>query len=132
MVLVVDTTPATPPGVAIVVACLGLLGLVAFEVEQRRKEIAVRRVIGAGEWNITGMLATDFLKWVVVANVVAWPLEILGMDRWLDGFTVRCPLRIPPFLIAGAAAVLIALITISFQSIRAARTDPASVLRRDG
>jgi putative ABC transport system permease protein len=118
-------------GVAVIIACLGLLGLVAFEVEQRKKEIAVRRVLGANEWKIVKMLAVNFLRWVMVANIIAWPLEIFGMNRWLDSFAYRVPLRIPPFFAAGAAAVLIAMITISYQSIKAARTDPVIALRQD-
>jgi putative ABC transport system permease protein len=118
-------------GVAIFIACLGLIGMVAFSVEERRKEIAIRKVLGSSEARIIRLLGTDFLKWVAVANVIAWPLGYFGMIRWLSVFAYRVPYTIWPFVIAGICALAIALLTMSYQSLRAARTNPAAVLRHE-
>jgi len=118
-------------GVAIFIACLGLVGMVAFSVEERRKEIAIRKVLGSSEARIINLLGSDFLKWVAVANVIAWPLGYFGMNRWLSAFAYRVPFTIWPFVIAGFCALVIALLTMFYQSLRAARTNPASILRHD-
>ena len=118
-------------GVAIFIACLGLLGLVSFSVEERRKEIAIRKVLGSSEARIFKLLASDVLKWIAVANVIAWPLGYFGINRWLRVFAYRTPFTIWPFVIAGVCALAIALLTMSYQSLRAARTNPAEVLRHD-
>jgi len=118
-------------GVAIFIACLGLIGMVSFSVEERRKEIAIRKVLGSTEVRIIKLLGSDFLKWVAVANVIAWPLGYFGMNRWLSVFAYRVPLSIWPFVIAGICALAIALLTMSYQSLKAARTNPAAVLRHD-
>lgn len=118
-------------GIAILIACLGLLGMVSFSVEERRKEIAIRKVLGSSESRIIKLLASDFLKWIVVANVIAWPLGYFGINRWLNLFVYRVPLKVWPFLIAGISALIIALLAMSFQSVKAARTNPADVLRHD-
>lgn len=118
-------------GVAIFIACLGLVGMVAFSVEERRKEIAIRKVLGASEARIIGLLGSDFLKWVALANVIAWPLGYFGMNRWLSRFAYRVPFTIWPFVIAGVCALAIAILTMIYQSIKAARTNPASVLRHE-
>ncbi len=118
-------------GVAIFIACLGLLGLISFSVEERRKEIAIRKVLGSSEARIIKLLASDFLKWIAVANVIAWPLGYFGINRWLSVFVYRTPFTIWPFVIAGVCALAIALLTMSYQSLRAARANPADVLRHD-
>ncbi|MDH4217892.1 MAG: ABC transporter permease [Candidatus Aminicenantes bacterium] len=118
-------------GVAIFIACLGLIGMVAFSVEERRKEIAIRKVLGSSEARIIKLLGSDFLKWVAVANVIAWPLGYFGMNRWLSVFAYRVPFTIWPFVIAGICALAIALLTMFYQSLKAARTNPAAVLRHD-
>ncbi len=116
-------------GLAIFIACLGLIGLVAFSIEQRRKEIAIRKVLGSGEKKIFSLLAVDFLKWVFIANLVAWPCSHFAMARWIQAFVFRAPFRPWPFLIAAAGTLCIAFLTISFQTLRATRTNPADVLR---
>jgi putative ABC transport system permease protein len=118
-------------GVAIFIACLGLLGLISFSVEERRKEIAIRKVLGSSEARIIKLLASDFLKWIAVANVIAWPLGYFGINRWLRVFVYRTPFTIWPFVISGVCALAIALLTMSYQSLRAARTNPSDVLRHD-
>ena len=118
-------------GIAIFIACLGLIGLVAFSIEQRQKEIAIRKILGSGEKKIFTLLAVDFLKWVVVANLIAWPCAHFAMSRWLDAFVFRTPFRPWPFLTAAVATLVFAFLTISFQTLRATRTNPADVLRHD-
>jgi putative ABC transport system permease protein len=119
-------------GIAIFIACLGLVGLVAFSIEQRRKEIAIRKILGSGEKKIFALLAIDFLKWVAIANLIAWPCSHLAMSRWLHAFVFRTPFKPWPFLVAAVATLFIAFLTISFQTLRATRTNPANVLRHEG
>jgi putative ABC transport system permease protein len=118
-------------GIAIFIACLGLVGLVAFSIEQRRKEIAIRKILGSGEKKIFSMLAIDFLKWIVIANLIAWPCSRIAMSRWLQAFVFRTPFQPWPFLIASVATLFVAFVTISFQTVRATQTNPANVLRHD-
>jgi len=115
--------------IAIFIACLGLFGLASFTAEQRRKEIGVRKVLGASVSNIVLLLSTSFTKLVVVAFVVAAPLAYFAMDRWLQDFAYRVDLSWPVFLIAGLSALLVALLTVSYQSIRAALSNPVEALR---
>ena len=119
-------------GIAIFIACLGLIGLVAFSIEQRRKEIAIRKILGSGEKKIFSLLSVDFLKWVVIANVIAWPCAHFAMSRWLNAFVFRTPFQPWPFLVAAAGTLFFAFLTISFQTLRATRTNPADVLRCEG
>ncbi|MCB2212679.1 ABC transporter permease [bacterium] len=116
---------------AIVIACLGLLGLSAYAAESRRKEIAVRKVLGSGEGRILGMLAVEFLKLVLIASVIAAPLAYFGMQRWLEEFVYRIDLTVIPFVLAALIAMAITMLTVSWQAWRAARTRPAMVLRAE-
>ncbi len=118
-------------GLAIFIACLGLFGLTSFSTEQRRKEIAVRKVLGSSEARVVFLLTGEFLKWVAISNLIAWPLCWFTMKMWLDDFTYRAPWSPVPFLTAGAAALLIAAITVSFQTIRASRTNPVEAIRTE-
>ena len=113
----------------IVIACLGLLGLAAFAAELRTKEIGVRKVLGASVASIAGMLSKDFVMLVLIANAVAWPIAYLAMSRWLDNFAYRTDLSWWIFAIAGGSAVLIALLTVSFQAIKAAVSNPVDALK---
>ncbi len=117
-------------GVAIFIACLGLLGLASFAVEQRQKEIAIRKIIGCSERKIVMHLANDFLKWVMLANFFAWPLGYFCMQRWLAGFVYKIPFGVIPYLLSGISALVLALLTISFQSLKAAHSNPAATLRQ--
>jgi putative ABC transport system permease protein len=119
-------------GIAIFIACLGLIGLVAYAIEQRQKEVVIRKVLGCGEKKIFTLLASDFLKWVLLANIIAWPGAYFAMNQWLNGFTYRVSFLVWPFLIAAAASALIALVTISLQTMRAARANPVDILRQIG
>ncbi len=114
---------------AIAIACLGLLGLATFATQQRTKEIGVRKVLGASVPEIVVLLSREFVKWVAVAALIAWPFAYLAMGRWLRGFAHRTELDIGLFLFAGLATLLIAIMTVSFQAVRAARTNPVDSLR---
>lgn len=118
-------------GVAIFLACFGLFGLVDFTVRQRRKEIGIRKVLGATVVGITGLLAKDFLKLVVVSFVIAFPIAYWFMQKWLADFAYRIDLQWWMFASAGVAAVVVAFLTVSFQSIRAALTNPVKSLRSE-
>jgi len=114
---------------AIFVACLGLFGLAAFTAEQRTKEIGIRKVLGATTSNIVSLLNKEFIKWVLVANLIAWPVAYYAMNRWLQGFAYRTSIGPGIFAFSAAAAVLIALLTVSSQAIKAAVANPADALR---
>lgn len=118
-------------GLAILIACFGLFGLAAFTAERRRKEMGIRKALGATATSIVTLLSADFLKLVGVAFVVATPLTYGGMQQWLTSFAYRVDLGLGVFALAGGAALLIALLTVSTQAIRAARTDPATTLRSE-
>jgi putative ABC transport system permease protein len=118
-------------GVAILIACFGLFGLAAFTAERRRKEIGIRKALGATMASIIQLLSADFLKLVAVAFVVAVPLVYGLMQQWLASFAYRVDLGLGVFVLAGGTALLIALLTVSTQAIRAARTDPATTLRSE-
>lgn len=114
---------------AIFVSCLGLFGLAAFVAEQRTKEIGVRKVLGAPLSNIMWLLTGQFVKRVIVANLIAWPLGYWIMNRWLQGFAFRASLSIWIFLASGLAALAIAALTVSSQVIKAALANPAESLK---
>ncbi|QNF32627.1 ABC transporter permease [Adhaeribacter swui] len=118
-------------GLAIFIACLGLLGLVAFTVTQRTKEIGIRKVLGASVTSIVTLLSRDFLKLVLLANVIAWPLAGWFMHQWLQDFAYRTPISWWLFALAGLAAILMALLAVSFQAIKAAVANPVKSLRTE-
>ncbi len=111
------------------IACLGLLGLAAFTTRQRTKEIGVRKVLGASIPGITFLISKEFLKWVVLANIIAWPVAYIAMNQWLGSFAYRAPIGIWSFIVSALLALLIAIITVSYQSIRAAAANPMEALR---
>jgi len=116
---------------SVLVSCLGLFGLAAFTTEQRRKEIGIRKVLGASVTGITSLLAKDFLKLVVVAIVVATPVAYFFMKKWLADFAYRIDIQWWMFAVAGLTAVGIAFLTVSFQSVRAALANPVKSLRSE-
>ncbi len=118
-------------GLTIFIACLGLFALAAFAAERRTKEIGIRKVLGATVAGITGLLAKDFLKLVMAGIVIATPLAYWAMNRWLSDFAYRIDIRWWMFAGAGAAAVAVAFLTVSFQSIKAALADPVKSLRSE-
>jgi putative ABC transport system permease protein len=116
-------------GFAILIACLGLFGLASFTAASRTKEIGVRKVLGASVGGIVALLSKDFLKLVALAFLVAVPLAYLLMQRWLSDFAYHVDLSPGVFVLAGALALGIALLTVSYQSIKAALADPVRSLR---
>ncbi len=116
-------------GLAILIACLGLFGLATFNTLQRVKEIGIRKVLGASVFNIVRLLSSEIVILVLVANVIAWPVAWYFMDQWLDTFAYKIGLSVWLYIVAAFAAILIALLTVSMQTIRAARTNPANTLR---
>ncbi|MDY8137524.1 ABC transporter permease [Aquimarina sp. 2201CG5-10] len=116
---------------AILISCLGLFGLAAYTAEQRNKEIGVRKVLGASVSRIVRLLSKDFLKLVLIAIVIAIPLAWFVMKNWLDGFAYRININWWVFIVAGLTAVMIALFTVSFQTIKAAIANPIKSLRTE-
>ncbi len=114
---------------AIFVSCLGLFGLAAFVTEQRTKEIGIRKILGARLSTILWLLTGQFVKWVVVANLIAWPVGYWVMGRWLQGFAARTSLTAGLFIVSGLAAVAVAVLTVSSQVLRAAHANPTDSLR---
>ncbi|UCE41827.1 MAG: ABC transporter permease [Candidatus Aminicenantes bacterium] len=114
---------------AIFISCLGLFGLAAQIAEQRTKEIGIRKVMGATVVGITLLLTRDFMKWIIVANVIAWPTAYLAMNKWLQNYAYRTSIGIDIFVLAAVMALLIAFLTVSFQTFRAAIADPVDSLR---
>jgi len=114
---------------SVAIASLGLFGLVSFATARRKREIGVRRVFGASVSGLTIRLASEFLRWVLLANALAWPLTYLVMRQWLEDFAYRTPIGIGVFLLAGVSVLLVAMLTVSVQSVRAARANPVDSLR---
>jgi ABC-type antimicrobial peptide transport system permease subunit len=118
-------------GLAIFISCLGLFGLAAYTAERRTKEIGIRKVLGASVAGITRLLTKDFLRLVLLSALIAFPLAWWAMNKWLQGYTYRITISWWIFLAAGVAAMAIALITISFQSVKAALSNPVKNLRSE-
>ncbi len=114
---------------AIVIGCLGLFGLASYLAEKRTKEIGIRKVLGADVSKIVMLLSQEYLKIVLIANVIGWPLAYYFMDKWLNGFAYRIDIGWYFFAISGLATVMVALITVSYQSIKAAISNPIKALR---
>ena len=118
-------------GIAIFIACLGLLGLSSFAITQRIKEIGIRKVMGASAGNIVLLLSKDFLKLVIIAAVIAFPVAWYTMHRWLADFAYRIDISWWVFIVAGVIAACIALLTVSIQAIKAAMANPVKSLRTE-
>ena len=116
---------------AVFIGCLGLLGLASFMAEQKAREIGIRRVLGASVSGVTMMMSGQFMKWVLAANVIALPAAWVVMNRWLKGFAYRTEFSIGILLVGAGLSLGLALVTVSFQSIRAARLNPAVTMRHE-
>jgi putative ABC transport system permease protein len=116
---------------AIVIACLGLFGLATFNAMQRVKEIGIRKVLGASVSNILGLLSREMVVLVIISNLIAWPVAWYFMDDWLSTFAYHVSMDPVAYVLAGIAAVCIALVTVSAQTIRAATSNPANTLRHE-
>jgi putative ABC transport system permease protein len=117
--------------IAIFIACLGLLGLSSFAITQRIKEIGIRKVLGAGTGRIVILLSKDFLKLVIIAALIAFPIAWYAMHQWLGGFAYRIDISWWVFIMAGIIAACIALLTVSIQAIKAAMANPVKSLRTE-
>jgi putative ABC transport system permease protein len=116
---------------AIIVSCLGLFGLSIYTIGQRIKEISIRKVLGASVSSIVALLSKDFLKLVLIAILIASPIAWYTMHRWLEDFAYKINIGWWIFLFSGSLVIIIALLTISFQSIRAALMNPVKSLRTE-
>ncbi len=116
---------------AIFIGCMGLFGLAAFSAEQRIKEIGIRKVLGASVLSITALLSKGFVRLVLISSLIAFPIAWWAMNKWLEDFSYRISVTWWVFVVAGAAALLIALITVSFQAIKAAVSNPVKNLRTE-
>lgn len=118
-------------GIAILISCLGLFGLATYTAEVKRKEIGIRKVLGSSVSGIVKLISKDFLKLVIVSIIIAVPVAWWAMSKWLEGFAYRTNIEWWVFAIAGILALLIALITVSFQAIKAAVANPVKSLRSE-
>ncbi len=114
---------------SVLIGCLGLFGLASYSAERRTKEIGIRKVLGASAARITYLLSKEFTKWVLLANVVAWPAAYLIMSRWLQNFAYRSGIGIGTFILAGGVALAIAFLTVAYQAVKASIADPISALK---
>lgn len=114
---------------AIFVSCLGLLGLASFMAEQRTREIGIRKVLGATIPGIVSLLSKEFIAWVLIANLISWPVAYYLMNQWLEGFAYRIVISGWPFLISGFLALVITMLIVGYQAIKAARVNPVVSLK---
>ena len=114
--------------IAVLIACLGLIGLAAFTAEQRRKEISIRKVLGASPTGISFLLCKEFLLLIAVANVLAWPVAYYAANNWLQSFAYRQDLQVAIFILTGVSSFAMALLTVSYQAIKAALANPVEAL----
>ncbi len=115
--------------IAIFISCLGLLGLSAFVAEQKTKEIGIRKTLGASISGVVLLLTKQFFLWILLANIIAWPVAYVAMRNWLNNYSFRTNLGISLFLLAAAATLVITMLTVSFQAVKAALANPAKSLR---
>ena len=116
-------------GFAIFISCLGLFGLALFMAEQRKREISIRKVLGASTANILTLLNRDFIRLVAIANLIAFPLAYIIIDKWLSAFEYRVSISVIPFILAISLSVLIAILTVSIQSVKVAKANPVDALK---
>ncbi|MFC2082281.1 ABC transporter permease, partial [Bacteroidota bacterium] len=116
---------------ALMIASLGLFGLAAFMTQRRTKEIGVRKVLGASIPSVVMLLSREFIIWVIIANLVAWPISHYAMTKWLQSFAYRIDINIWVFITAGIIALIIAIGTVTYQSIKAAIANPTNSLRAE-
>jgi putative ABC transport system permease protein len=116
---------------AIFISCLGLFGLASFMAEQRTKEIGIRKVLGATVSSVTLLLSKEYTKWLLLANIIAWPMAYFAMHKWLEGFAYRVGVSVFTFVLAGSLTLFIALLTVSYQAIKASVANPVEALRHE-
>ena len=113
----------------LIIACLGLFGMASFISEQRTKEIGIRKVLGAPVSGIVILLSKAFVKWVIIANFIAWPISYFAGRKWLQNFAYHAHIGVEIFIISAIMALFIALCTVSFQAVKAARANPVDSLK---
>jgi putative ABC transport system permease protein len=118
-------------GFTVFIACLGLFGLAAFTADRKTKEIGIRKILGATTASLIQLLSWEFIRWVVLANLIGWPIAYYFMWLWLQSFAYRTNISIWLFFAAAAASISIAILTVLAQSLRAVRKNPAVSLRND-
>ena len=116
-------------GIVFIVTCLGLLGLAVFITEQKTKEIGIRKVLGASISQIIALLSKDFLKWIVIANAIAWPVSYFAMTLWLRNFAYRIHIAPLIFIMSALITLFIASLTVSFRVVKIACANPVESLR---
>ena len=116
---------------AIFVACLGLLGLVSFLTEQRKKEVGIRKVLGASAGLVVGLFLKEFIRLVLVSCLLAWPIAYWATNEWLQNFAYRIEISALPFLIGGAFMVALTTITVAYKVIKTAQANPIEALRHE-
>ena len=116
-------------GFAIFISCLGLLGLALFMAEQRKREISIRKVLGANTTDILTLLNKDFVKLVAIANLIAFPLAYVIVNKWLSNFEFRVGISMLPFVLAILLCLIIAILTVSVQSVKVAKANPIDALK---
>ena len=114
---------------AIFISCLGVLGLASFTAELRTKEIGIRKVLGASVPGILSLLSIGFIKWIMLANIISWPIAYLAMNKWLQNFAYRINMNVWMFILSGLSTLVIALLTVSYQTLKAATANPLNSLR---
>ena len=112
-----------------IISCFGLLGLASFSAEQKTKEIGVRKILGSSVPEIIVLLVKEFSRWVLLANMFAWPAAYFAGKQWLENYAYRAPMQISIFIIAGVGTLILAILTVSYQSVKAARANPVDSLR---
>jgi putative ABC transport system permease protein len=113
----------------ILVACLGIFGLSAYSTEQRTKEIGIRKVLGSSVSSIILLLSKNYTRWVIVANLFAWPAAYYAANRWLQSFSYRTSIGISPFIVAAVITLIVALLSVIFQTLKTATANPIDSLR---
>lgn len=115
--------------IGLLIACLGLFGLAAFTAQQRTKEVGIRKVLGASVKSIVFLLGKEFIKWIIIANLIAFPIAYLVMNKWLQNYAYRISMGIWTFILSGMIALITALITVSYQAFKVANTNPVNSLK---
>jgi hypothetical protein len=114
---------------AVLICCLGLIGLSSYTAEEKTKEIGIRKVLGASSWKIVSLLAMNFTRLLLIANAVAWPLAYIIMNRWLQDYSYRTTLGLWMFALAGGLGLFIVLLSVGYQTLKAASANPVASLR---
>jgi len=114
---------------SVVIACLGLFGLASYATEQKTKEIGIRKVLGASIPGIVAMTVRDFLKWILIANLLAWPVAYFVMSRWLENFAYKVSIGPLIFVLSAGLSLIVAVLTVSYHSLKAALANPVDSLR---